>query len=128
MSSDQRLSQPSPSAAASNEVASNCTTEVIDEETEGEVAATGYVSSEELGFRTPTSRDHRIPRSRSCPPAPRKPRPVSLGHKRKLTFEDAAREEVEAFFQRSKRRSFRNRTSTSTTTGSTADSNDASRS
>uniref|UniRef100_A0A7N0TUA2 Uncharacterized protein n=1 Tax=Kalanchoe fedtschenkoi TaxID=63787 RepID=A0A7N0TUA2_KALFE len=107
-SSDQRhsSSQSSPAAAASNEVAAP---QVIDEEGGG--MNSGYASSEEIGFRTPTSRDHRIPRSRSCPPAPRKPRPVSLGHKRKLAFENAAREEVEAFFDRSKRRSFRNRDS-----------------
>ncbi|CAM8964172.1 unnamed protein product [Rhodiola kirilowii] len=116
MSSDQSGNQPSPSAAASNEVASNCTPEVIDEEAEDgvslaattQVEVNGYVS-EEIGFRTP--RDHKIPRSRSCPPAPRKPRPTSLGYKRKLTFEDAKREDVEAFFERSKRRSFGNRSS-----------------
>ncbi|CAM8978593.1 unnamed protein product [Rhodiola kirilowii] len=114
MSSDPPHDHPSSSqsAAASNDVAKP---EVIDEDEEVSISKKGYVS-EEIGFRTPTAREQRIPRSSSCPPAPRKPRAVSTAHKRKLTFEDAAREEVEAFFERSKRRSFRNRSDVNATT------------
>lgn len=55
--------------------------------------------------RTPTSRDHKIPRSQSCPPAPRKKKQVAYMHKRKLSdmdfFEFMGRDEVESFFRSS---------------------------
>uniref|UniRef100_A0A7N2QXB7 Cyclin-dependent protein kinase inhibitor SMR2 n=1 Tax=Quercus lobata TaxID=97700 RepID=A0A7N2QXB7_QUELO len=59
---------------------------------------------DEEGCRTPTSPDHKIPATQSCPPTPRKPARVSV-HKRKWTdlkfFENTRREELESFFQSS---------------------------
>lgn len=36
------------------------------------------ISADDDGFRTPTSSDHKIPVVEQCPPAPRRPRPISL--------------------------------------------------
>lgn len=59
---------------------------------------------EEEGYRTPTSKEHKIPVLVSCPPAPRKPRRVAPC-KRKLTeldfFKVVNRDEVDEFFRSS---------------------------
>ncbi|KAI9153000.1 hypothetical protein LWI28_004262 [Acer negundo] len=38
---------------------------------------------EDQGFRTPTSSDHKIPKIKQCPPAPKKPMPPPPSKKRK---------------------------------------------
>ncbi|KAI8524188.1 hypothetical protein RHMOL_Rhmol13G0130500 [Rhododendron molle] len=54
--------------------------------------------------RTPTSQPHRIPKTRTCPPAPRKQGSV-FSPERKMPelnfFENTRREEIESFFQSS---------------------------
>ncbi|KAG6603657.1 Cyclin-dependent protein kinase inhibitor SMR3, partial [Cucurbita argyrosperma subsp. argyrosperma] len=35
------------------------------------------ISDDDDGFRTPTSSDHKIPVVQQCPPAPRRPKPIS---------------------------------------------------
>lgn len=54
--------------------------------------------------RTPTSKEHRIPKILDCPPAPRKPKMVP-SCKRKLSelqfFEIVNRDEVDSFFRSS---------------------------
>ncbi|KDP43943.1 hypothetical protein JCGZ_05410 [Jatropha curcas] len=67
------------------------------------------VSNEQEECKTPTSSDHKIPVSRSCPPTPRKKRPepqlMFLHNKRKLHendfFEDTHRDEIDSFFRSS---------------------------
>ncbi|KAG5515630.1 hypothetical protein RHGRI_036617 [Rhododendron griersonianum] len=53
--------------------------------------------------RTPTSQHHRIPKTRTCPPAPRKQGHRVFSPKRKMPelnfFENTRREEIESFFQ-----------------------------
>ncbi|XP_044460471.1 cyclin-dependent protein kinase inhibitor SMR1 [Mangifera indica] len=55
--------------------------------------------------RTPTSEQHKIPSTISCPPAPRKPKTRYVSCKRKLVelefFEIRNREEVETFLKAS---------------------------
>ncbi|KAM4094406.1 hypothetical protein ACB094_06G193000 [Castanea mollissima] len=59
---------------------------------------------EEDCCRTPTSKEHRIPKILDCPPAPRKPKRAPTC-KRKLSdlqfFEIVNREEVDSFFKSS---------------------------
>ena len=59
---------------------------------------------EEDCCRTPTSKEHRIPKILDCPPAPRKPKRAPTC-KRKLSelqfFEIVNREEVDSFFRSS---------------------------
>ena len=59
---------------------------------------------EEECCRTPTSKEHRIPKILDCPPAPRKPKRAPTC-KRKLSelqfFEIVNREEVDSFFRSS---------------------------
>lgn len=63
------------------------------------------VDSDDDGFRTPVSADHKIASASECPPAPRKPKPVPW-RKRKLPPSDGrisltihlSDEEVEAMF------------------------------
>ncbi|XVF19826.1 hypothetical protein REPUB_Repub11eG0144000 [Reevesia pubescens] len=56
---------------------------------------------EEEACKTPSSSDHKIPTSQSCPPTPKKKVRVN-SHKRKLSelqfFENTRSEEVESFF------------------------------
>ncbi|KAG9160880.1 hypothetical protein Leryth_008694 [Lithospermum erythrorhizon] len=55
---------------------------------------------DEEGFHTPTSPKHMIPKSLSCPPAPRKPTRFP-SCKRKLNFFEAtSKDEIENFFKR----------------------------
>ncbi|XP_022143885.1 cyclin-dependent protein kinase inhibitor SMR2-like [Momordica charantia] len=40
------------------------------------------ISADDDGFRTPTSSDHKIPVIKQCPPAPRRPKPISCRSRR----------------------------------------------
>ncbi|TKY51722.1 hypothetical protein E2542_SST23241 [Spatholobus suberectus] len=68
-------------------------------ETQNDVAA----ADEDESYRTPTSKESRIPAILTCPPAPRKPR-AFVGCKRKLLdefqfFEVPNKEDMDAFFR-----------------------------
>ncbi|KAJ8750294.1 hypothetical protein K2173_014209 [Erythroxylum novogranatense] len=60
------------------------------------------VLDDEVECKTPTSSDHKIPTSESCPPTPKKKVQVNL-QKRKFPelqfFETRNRDEVESFFR-----------------------------
>ncbi|KAL6980276.1 hypothetical protein U1Q18_021919 [Sarracenia purpurea var. burkii] len=65
----------------------------------------GSESSGDDECQTPTSAEHKIPATLSCPPAPKKPRQLSGSCKRKMCeikfFEIVEREEIESFFRSS---------------------------
>eukprot|EP00262_Sarcandra_glabra_P014239 TRINITY_DN4116_c0_g1_i1.p1 TRINITY_DN4116_c0_g1~~TRINITY_DN4116_c0_g1_i1.p1 ORF type:complete len:120 (-),score=13.54 TRINITY_DN4116_c0_g1_i1:24-383(-) len=54
------------------------------------------------GYRTPTSKEHMIPATRFCPPAPKKVRRVALRKRKlsKLQFFEVSHDELELIFQR----------------------------
>ncbi|KAF5744794.1 hypothetical protein HS088_TW07G00374 [Tripterygium wilfordii] len=69
----------------------------------GEILLVDQVpEDQEEECKTPTSSDHKIPTSQSCPPTPRKKPHVFL-HKRKISelsfFEATRRDQIEVFFR-----------------------------
>ncbi|XP_027367292.1 cyclin-dependent protein kinase inhibitor SMR1 [Abrus precatorius] len=61
------------------------------------------VADDEESYRTPTSKESKIPAVLTCPPAPRKPKPF-VSCKRKLLdefqfFEVTSKEDMDAFFR-----------------------------
>ncbi|KAK7391500.1 hypothetical protein VNO78_19916 [Psophocarpus tetragonolobus] len=72
-----------------------------DNDNDGEVSAATV--DEDESYRTPTSKESKIPAVTTCPPAPKKPKPFA-SCKRKLLdefqfFDDTNKEDMDAFFR-----------------------------
>ncbi|XP_045808595.1 uncharacterized protein LOC123902835 [Trifolium pratense] len=83
--------------------------EIIQNENDATVTATDDgtvvdgVNENDQSYRTPTSKESKIPEIQDCPPAPRKPKPF-VSCKRKLMdelqfFEVSNNEDMDAFFR-----------------------------
>lgn len=73
---------------------------------EGAATQVSNSSNEEECCKTPTSSDHKIPTTQSCPPTPRKKVQVFSHHRKRKKpdhqfhfFEATGREEVDSFFR-----------------------------
>ncbi|XP_057427417.1 cyclin-dependent protein kinase inhibitor SMR3-like [Lotus japonicus] len=79
------------------------TASVPDSEIDDDAAVGGTIQGAEQSYRTPTSKESKIPAILNCPPAPKKPK-TFVSCKRKLNdafqfFEVKNKEDMDAFFR-----------------------------
>ncbi|KAK7268476.1 hypothetical protein RIF29_21175 [Crotalaria pallida] len=76
---------------------------IDDDQTDQQQTGQATTITDDESFKTPTSKENKIPENLTCPPAPRKPKPL-VACKRKLMdqfqfFEDTNKEDMDAFFR-----------------------------